>query len=161
MTTMTGMPAAIPNGPLRAWLSGTWELERYADVAEDGSVATMPFGDDAKGLLIYAPDGFMSVMLMPAVRRPFASADWFSPTPAELAEASRIIAYSGRYVVDEVAGSVTHQIALSFFPNWSGVDQVRLVKRPPGRLVLIPDQPLYSDGRMTRPQLTWVRPSPR
>lgn len=146
-------------GSLRSYVLGSWELESYVELAEDGSVSDRPFGEDAGGLLIYADDGFMSAFLMPAGRRPFASGDWFSPTREELAEASRIIAYSGRYLVDEVAGTVTHQVALSFFPNWSGQDQVRRVERLPGRLVLTPDKPLHSGGRMTWPQLTWARPS--
>ena len=144
---------------LRAHLLGTWELESYVELAEDGSVANWPFGVDAHGLLIYAPDGFMSAFLMPAGRRPFASGDLFSPTPGELADASRVIAYAGRYQVDEAAGLVTHQVALSFFPNWSGHDQVRRAGRSPGRLVLAPEKPLHADGRMTSPQLTWTRPA--
>ena len=110
---------------------------------------------------MYTRDGFMSAFLMPARRRPFASGDLFSPTQEELVEASRVITYSGEYLVDEVAGSVTHQVALSFFPNWSGQDQVRRVRRLPGRLVLSPDRSLHSDGKMTKPQLTWVRPDER
>ena len=146
---------------LRDYLLGTWELASYAELAEDGSVANRPFGVDARGLLIYAPDGFMSAFLMPARRPPFASGDLFSPTPEELAAASRLVGYSGRYRVDEAAGSVTHEIVLSFFPNWSGQDQVRRAERLPGRLVLTPERPLRSDGRVTMPQLVWTRPRAR
>ena len=150
-------PAPAP-ASLRSYLLGTWELESYVEIAADGSVADRPFGADARGLLIYAPDGFMSAILMPTRRQPFASGDLFSPTPEELAGASRIIAYSGRYRVDEAAESVTHEIALSFFPNWSGHDQVRRAERRPGRLTLTPASPLRSDGRIATPQLIWARP---
>lgn len=144
---------------LREYILGTWELQSYVELGQDGSVANTPFGVDAKGLLLYTPDGFMSALLMPAARRPFASGDWFSPTSDELAEASRIIAYSGPYYVDEAAGLVTHAVELSLFPNWSGQNQVRRVGRLPGRLILTPDKPLYSEGRLTWPQLSWARPS--
>ena len=154
----TNKSGAAPTS-LGRYLMGTWELESYTEVAEDGSLVDGPFGADAKGLLIYAPDGFMSAFLMPAARRPFASGDWFSPTPDELAEASRVVAYSGRYHVDEAAGSVTHEVELSFFPNWSGQNQARWVERLPDRLVLTPDKPLPSGGRITWPRLIWVRPS--
>ena len=114
---------------LREYLLGTWALESYLELAADGSVANAPFGADASGLLIYASDGFMSAFLMPAARRLFASGDWFSPTSEEAVAASRVIAYSGRYRVDEVAGTVTHEVELSFFPNWSGQNQVRRAER--------------------------------
>ena len=143
---------------LRTYLLGAWVLESYAELAEDESVANWPLGNDARGLLIYSSDGFMSAFLAPATRRPFASGDWFSPAPDELAEAARVIAYAGRYHVDQIAGTVTHAVELSFFPNWSGLDQVRRVARPSGRLVLKPEKPIQSDGRMTWPQLVWVRP---
>ena len=150
--------SGAPPASLREYLLGTWELESYTVIAEDGSLAAGPFGAEATGLLIYAPDGFMSAFLRPAARRLFASGDVFSPTSDELAEASRIVAYSGRDHIDEVAGTVTHAVALSFFPNWIGQDQVRRIERSPSRLILMPNKPLQSDGKMTWPRLGWVRP---
>ena len=151
-------PTAAP-GSLHAYILGTWKLESYVDIAEDGSIASEPLSGRAEGLLIYAPDGFMSAQLMRSDRRAFSSGDWFSPTPAELDEASRFIGYSGRYSVDEITQSVVHEVAISFFPNWIDQGQSRRAHRSRGGLVLTPDSPLRSGGRMVTPRLTWVRPS--
>ena len=153
--------ALAATGSLRAYILGTWRLESYVDVAEDGSVASEPLGGRAEGLLIYAPDGFMSVQMMRSARRPFSSGDWFSPTPDELEEAARFIGYSGRYSVDEATQLVVHEVAISFFPNWTGHAQTRRTHRSGGGLVLTPDKPLHSGGRMVTPRLTWTRPPSR
>lgn len=149
----------VPAGSLRAYILGTWQLESYVDIAEDGSVASEPMGGKAEGLLMYAPDGFMSAQLMRSDRRPFSSGDWFSPTPTELDEASRFVGYSGRYSVNETTQSVVHEVAISFFPNLIGQAQLRRAHRSETGLVLMPDKPLRSSGRIVTPRLTWIRPS--
>ncbi len=81
---LTGRTVLITHGDelttpesLRAFLLGTWRLESHIDLSEDGSVASEPLGGTVEGQLIYVPDGFMSVQMMRADRRPFASGDWF------------------------------------------------------------------------------------
>ena len=147
-----------PASSLRAYLLGAWELESYVDIAEDGLVAGKPLGDDARGMLIYSSDGFMSAQLARVGRRPFLSGDWFAPTPAEMEGASRYIGYCGRYSVDEEARSVVHEVAISFFPNWEGHAQMRRARRTDRGLVLTPDKPIRSGGRLVTPCLTWARP---
>ena len=144
---------------LLGFLLGTWILESYVEHALDGTILDEPFGRDAQGMLIYAADGFMSAHLMPANRAPFVSGDLFSPTLAELKQASRVVMYSGRYVVDERARLVTHEVDLSFFPNWIGQAQVRRVEQREGRLVLTPAKAFRAGGKVTLPRLTWVRPT--
>lgn len=144
---------------LRAYLLGSWRLDSYVDVADDGSVAAEPLGGRAEGLLVYAPDGMMSVQMMRSDRRPFASGNWFAPTPDELDEASRFIGYAGPYTADETAQSVVHHITVSFFPNWIGRVQARRVDRAQGTLVLTPSEPIRSGGKLVTPRLTWRRHS--
>ena len=142
---------------LHAYIQGTWRLASYVEFAEDGSVAGAPLGGPAEGLLIYVADGFMSAQLMRSGRRPFSSGDWFSPTPAELDEASWFVGYSGRYSVDEAAQSVIHEAAVSFFPNFVGQAQVRRAQRTEGGLVLTAGKPLRSGGKMTpAPSTCWT-----
>lgn len=151
--------ADAPTASLRAYILGTWQLESYVEIAEDGSVAGEPLGGRAEGLLIYSSDDFVSAQLMRSDRRAFSSGDWFSPTPAELDEAARFIGYSGRYSVNEATQTVMHEVAVSFFPNWIGQAQARRAQRSGGRLVLTPVAPLRSGGRVVTPRLTWARPS--
>jgi hypothetical protein len=101
----------------------------------------------------------MSAQLMPQSRSQFESGDWFNATPSELRDASAFVAYSGRFFVDEAAGSVTHEIEVSFFPNWIGKTQVRFVGRHGEELVLEPNQPIRSGGREVMPTIRWRRPS--
>jgi hypothetical protein len=50
-------------------------------------------------------------------------------TPDEFAAAgSSYIAYSGRFFIDEDENTLSHEMAVSFFPNWSGQRHVRLVE---------------------------------
>ena len=146
-------------GSLSDYILGTWRLESYIEVAEDGSVVHEPMGGPAEGMLIYAHDGFMSAQLMRSGRRAFSSGDWFSASPSELDEASWFVGYSGRYSIDETTQSVVHQVAISFFPNLIGHAQSRCAHRGKRGLVLTPDRPIRSGGRMAKPRLTWTRPA--
>lgn len=108
-------------------------------------------------MLIYSPDGYMSAMLMRTGRAPFATNDWFRPTDGELAEASAFIAYNGTFSIDEPSGTVEHRISLSYFPNWIGQKQVRLVVNAADDLILTPAAPIMSAGTLVVPTLHWRR----
>ncbi|MEV6563898.1 lipocalin-like domain-containing protein [Streptomyces kronopolitis] len=45
-------------------LVGSWRLESYVDVHEDGSTSEGPLGPAPAGLLIYSADGHVSVSMM-------------------------------------------------------------------------------------------------
>jgi hypothetical protein len=63
--------------------------------------------------------------------------DLFRGSPEEyVAAGSSYIAYSGRFFVDEAKRSLSHEMAVSFFPNWVGQRQVRLVEVDGERLQL-------------------------
>jgi hypothetical protein len=63
-------------------------------------------------------------------------------TAAEYAAAgSSYIAYSARFFFDEEKKSLSHKMAVSFFPNWIGQRQVRLVELNGERLQLSTDRP--------------------
>ncbi len=142
---------------LRSDLLGTWNLESYVENPVDGSPPRHPFGDDARGRLIYDHGGWMSVQLMVAARPFFASGDWFNATPDELSAAAAFIGYSGTFVVDESAETVSHMIDMSFFPNWIGQTQIRCISLTLNRLELTPVEPIRSDGRDVIPKLQWMR----
>jgi len=138
---------------LRNSLLGAWTLENPVD----GSPPRHPFGDDAQGRLIYDHGGWMSVQLMVASRPSFASGDWFQATSEELSSAAAFIGYSGTFVIDERAATVSHVIDMSFFPNWIGQTQIRRISLALNRLELTPVEPIRSDGRDVIPTLQWMR----
>jgi hypothetical protein len=55
---------------LASALIGTWRLERWEIVYEDGRPAECPLGEDAVGLLMYTDDGHVSASLARAERAP-------------------------------------------------------------------------------------------
>jgi hypothetical protein len=142
---------------LRSSLLGAWDLGSYVENPVDGSPPRYPFGDDARGRLIYDQGGWMSVQLMVASRPSFASGDWFHATSDELSAAAAFIGYSGTFVIDESASTVSHVIDMSFFPNWIGQTQIRRISLVPNRLELTPVEPIRSDGRDVIPTLQWMR----
>ncbi len=142
---------------LRSGLLGAWSLGSYVENPVDGSPPRHPFGDDARGRLIYDHGGWMSVQLIVASRPSFASGDWFHATSEELSAAAAFVGYSGKFVVDESAETLSHVIDISFFPNWIGQTQIRRISLTSNRLELTLVEPIRSDGRDVIPKLQWMR----
>jgi hypothetical protein len=115
-------------------LIGTWRLVSWENRGADGGI-TYPLGEDAVGYIMYNPDGYMSVAIMRPDRAMFVAGDLLSGSPEEKARAAgTYVSYCGRY---EFRGdTVVHQVELSLFPNWVGVDQERLVEVTGDRLTL-------------------------
>jgi hypothetical protein len=98
----------------------------------------------------------MSAQLQRPERPPFAEGDLLHATPEEYAAAgSSYIAYSGRFFVDEGKKSLSHEMAVSFFPNWVGERQVRLVELNGERLQLRTDGPQRLNGVLRTVTLSW------
>ncbi len=103
----------------------------------------------------------MSAQLQRPQRPPFAEGDLLRATPEEYAAAgSSYVAYSGRFFVDEAKKSLSHEMAVSFFPNWVGQRQVRLVELNGERLQLSPGGPQRLNGVLKTVTLSWRRAEP-
>jgi hypothetical protein len=90
---------------------GTWKLASFETRGEDGEV-TYPFGKDALGYIMYSPDGYMSVTLLPKNRRRFKTQDILGGTIEEkVAAAESYISYFGRYEV--LQDRVIHHVEAS------------------------------------------------
>ena len=134
---------------------GTWHLVSSEFRRADGEV-TYPLGQDVVGLLIYTADGYMSANLMQTDRPTFASGDRTLGTPAEIKAAfDGCFSYFGTYTVDDEAGTVTHHVKGSIWPNNHGKNQVRLFTFAGKRLTLSASLPLL-DGPLTA-LLIWDR----
>jgi hypothetical protein len=55
---------------------------------------------------------------------------------------------------------LSHEMAVSFFPNWLGQRQVRLVELNGDHLRLSPDEPQRSNGAMKTVTVSWRRAQP-
>ncbi|KAF5271807.1 hypothetical protein FQR65_LT17562 [Abscondita terminalis] len=103
-------------------LVGSWKLLSYIELPIDGSDSLFPVGKNAEGILMYSPDGFMSVQIMAQDRPPLVSGDRFAATQEEsLAVINTFIAFSAAYQILENR-VVTYQIKTSLFPNWAETD---------------------------------------
>jgi hypothetical protein len=141
---------------LREQLLGTWRLVSYYTEGSDGSIV-YPMGRDARGFIMYLPDGFMAANLMVPGRPAYSGGIAETATPAELAAAARgYFAYAGSYEVDEPAQAVRHHIELSLAPNLGGSMQYRHVKIDGRRLILRGD-PLRLGERLASYVITWER----
>ena len=103
----------------------------------------------------------MDMCRQPPERSPFADGDLLRATPQEYAAAgSSYIAYSDRFFVDEDKKSLSHEMAVSFFPNWFGQQQLRLVEVKGETLRLSTDGPQRLNGVPKTATLTWRRAQP-
>ncbi|MBJ9594843.1 lipocalin-like domain-containing protein [Burkholderia seminalis] len=142
---------------LRAQLVGAWRLVSYEVRPRDGSATAYPLGRDARGWILYTPDGYMSAQMMATGRPPYANGDLHHGTDAEYAAAARgYIAYSGPFQVTD-DGTLTHEMDVSLFPNWLGNVQQRAVMLDGDRLQLGTAAPVRIDGREVDAVLLWVR----
>jgi hypothetical protein len=147
--------------PLRQQLVGAWALMSFVERDIETGVENHPFGERPLGLILYTPDGYVSAQLQRPERPPFADGDLLHATPEEYAAAgSSYIAYSGRFFIDEAKRSLLHEMAVSFFPNWLGQRQVRLVEVNGDRLQLSTDGPQRFNGVLKTATLTWRRAKP-
>src|SRR5258708_6731565 len=127
---------------LREQLIGAWALSSFVERDIETGVENHPFGKRPLGLILYTPDGYVSAQLQRPERPPFADGDILRATPEECAAAgSSYIAYSGRFFVDEGKKSLSHEMAVSFFPNWFAQRQVWLAEVEGGTLRLGTDRP--------------------
>lgn len=146
---------------LREQLVGAWALSSFVERDIETGVENRPFGGRPLGLILYTPDGYMSAQLQCPDRRAFADGDLLRASPEEYAAAgSSYVAYSGRFFVDEAKKSLSHEMAVSFFPNWLGQRQVRLVEVDGERLQLSTDGPQRFNGVLKTATLTWRRAQP-
>jgi hypothetical protein len=131
---MTDMPAP-------ADLVGAWELDNWRITFSDDRPDTYPYGEDAKGALIYEASGRMAVMVSNA-DRPAISGPNIRRAPVEekVAAFDSFFGYSGRWRLDG--------------DHFVGTDQVRGVEYTPGALTLI-EQSTTRTGAVMRNQLAW------
>jgi hypothetical protein len=119
-------PAARSADAASQLIVGTWQLITRTVSRADGTTVMDPvLGEKPTGRLVYDASGAMMIQMMrtgrkDAISRPANPSDNSNP---------RVIlgydSYFGRYTVDEKAGTVTHHVEGSLFPEDLGDDWVR------------------------------------
>ena len=128
VTVALDLQTAVP-GPAsgaKQRIAGVWQLMSRTVSRADGTTIVDPvLGEKPTGRLVYDASGAMMLQMMRTGRKQAIS------TPASPKDASnpRVIlgydSYFGRYTVDEKAGTVTHHVEGSLFPEDLGDDWVR------------------------------------
>jgi Lipocalin-like domain len=136
-------------------LFGVWELERWETVVDD-EIIGYPLGEEAFGLLIYHPGGFMSVNISSSTRVPIASNDPFEGDPQLLAvDAQGFLSYCGPFSI-ESEHEVIHHLKLCSFEDWVGTDQHRFAQLE-GDTLTLSTAPRLLRGKQGVGRLVWKR----
>jgi hypothetical protein len=119
-------PAPRPAATAAQRIVGSWQLMTRTVKRADGSTVIDPvLGEKPTGRLVYDASGVMSLQMMRTGRKDAIS----TPANAKDTANARVIlgydSYFGRYTVDEKAGTVTHHVEGSLFPEDLGDNWVR------------------------------------
>ncbi len=133
---------------------GSWKL--ISAEYRGATQTAYPFGTDPIGLLIYEPDGWMSVQIM--------HRDYGKEIPAanpattkNRAAFNGYLGYFGTYKFDEKNSQVSHLVAGSTLAHWVGSVQQRSYEFVNEKLIF--SSPATSKGEEILAVLTWVRSS--
>jgi hypothetical protein len=135
---------------------GSWLLVRWSIDYPDGRAPTLPFGDDAVGLITYAGDGWMTATMSRRQR-----AGLSGPTAARASAESKArafdeyLTYGGRWRIDGEA--VVHEVMVSMNPTLIGTPQRREVQFRDGLLELSAGEPDAASGRSRLHRIVWRR----
>jgi hypothetical protein len=142
----------------RELLLGAWRLVSFEVRRADGEVY-FPMGQGLVGLLLYLPDGHMSVQLMSPDRPQFQTPAYGAGTDADWARAARgYFAYAGRFTVDEARPAVTHHVEMALNSYWSGRPQTRAIRIDGDLLELSGPSPART-GEIDTAHVRWRRAS--
>ena len=128
LTIAVDAQTPAPRAPVTAAqrIVGTWQLITRTVKRADGSIVIDPvLGEKPSGRLVYDAGGAMSLQMMRTGRKDAISAP---ANPRDKSNPRVILGYDsyfGRYTVDEKAGTVTHHVEGSLFPEDLGDDWVR------------------------------------
>jgi hypothetical protein len=143
--------------PLKQYVIGAWILESFTSTDESG-VVTDAMGAGATGYIAYGSDGWMSVQIMRAGRKPYARPDLDGGTPEQIIDAAKsYFAYGGPYTIDEPNRVLYHHLQVSLMPNWTAGKQKRYVKIINDDVMELSGDPVLIAGKTQVTRLRWRR----
>ena len=117
---------------IRQQLIGAWELiEYFAHLPNDPSDRVYPMGSNAKGIIMYTPDGYMSAQLVTPGQAPFDRAGGSDKDWAEVGRS--FVSYTGQFYLDERGDEqgrpiLMHHMGTASVPYLRGDTQRRLMR---------------------------------
>ncbi len=143
-----------------AALHGAWSLEAWRIEHDDSRPPAYPFGDDATGQILYAPEGRMSAVISRRDRAGLDAASIHAASAQSCRDAyTSFFCYAGRWHVD--GDDVVHTAELALNPDMAGTQQRRHVRLHGDRLELSATE-TDARGRARTHRIIWrrVRPAP-
>jgi len=131
-------------------LGGSWKLTSWI-IEVIGERATEPLGPNPKGRMVITPDGYMSVIIAAANRKPGANdAD-------SAALLKTLMAYTGKFTID--ADKFTTKVDISWNELLTGTDQARFLKLEGDKLSIQTAEQISAvfPGKKVVGTLTWER----
>jgi hypothetical protein len=138
-----------PVNAIRDQFVGAWELVAQSELHADGT-SVSAYGDNPLGLLMYQPNGWMSVQILRRERRSGMSLNSIHTARTEF------LGYYGTYVINADAGTVTHFVIGSSFPAYISSQQHRRFRFDDDGATLTLEADGGSEGHISR-TLVWRR----
>ena len=140
-----------------ATLLGSWALIEWRIEYSEGRPPSWPFGKDAAGLLMYAPDGWMSATMTKRERSALADGTVMKPDDASKARSfGEYLAYCGTWTLS--GSTVSHDVRMSMNPVLIGLPHGREASLLDGVLTLIAKEPGPA-GAVRTHYILWRRPT--
>ena len=142
--------------PDNSAFAGAWRLIRFEFRKDNGEIIH-PFGETARGSIIYTESGRYSAQLMRVDRPRFAKPDQMQGTVAEIEAGFKgCISYFGSYELDLENNIIIHQVEGALFPNMERTKQVRSFELSGNRMTLT-TPPFKLDGEQAIGILIWKK----
>ena len=131
---------------LKEEVVGTWKAVSWESLRHNGEVLNIWMGLHPTGLLIYQPNGYMSVQFMAEPRPTFAQNPATSPPPYDEFRNAFFgyYAYWGTYTINDAGNGVVHNVQGSERPGEVGLKYPRLVSIDGTKLIVT--TPSYKAG---------------
>ncbi|MEO5761904.1 MAG: lipocalin-like domain-containing protein [Vicinamibacteria bacterium] len=137
-------------------LLGSWALIEWRIEYSEGRPASWPFGTDARGLLMYAPDGWMSATMTKVDRSALTAGSAMKADDDSKAKSfGEYLAYCGTYRIE--GSTIVHDVVMSMNPILIGLPHVREAKIENGGLTLRANEP-GPNGTVRIHHILWRRP---
>lgn len=121
-------------------LHGSWELVEWRIEYSEGRAPSWPFGKDAVGVLMYAPDGWMSATMSKRERAALTDGTAMKPDEASRARSfGEYLAYCGTWTLS--GSTVSHDVRMSMNPVLIGLPHAREAALDGNALTLIANEP--------------------
>jgi len=139
---------------------GTWRMTSWTTRSmRDGSIVTYPLGESPTGYITYTSAGRMAVTAQAAARQAIGGgilvyAEWLSNPESKAQALETYLSYAGAYTID--GDRVTHHIEVSWWPDLTGTDIVRIFAIEGTRLRLS-SPPFVAQGIEQHHLLEWER----